>query len=110
MLQSTGQSTIVPSRPDLSRNVAERTRERSTRSGGAGKARIGPARARWPVRTFRLEDPLGPDLFAATTADERLAMMWPLAPDAWAPAGRTMPDYPRDRMPGRVIRPDGGAR
>ena len=115
MLQSTGQSTIVPSRPDLSHNVAERTRERSTRSGGAGKARIGPARearrtarARWPVRTFRLEDPPGPDLFAATTADERPAMMWPPAPDAWAPAGRTMPDYPRNRMPVRVIRPDGG--
>lgn len=108
---------MVPSRTDLSCNVAEPTHERSTRSGKAGKARIDSARearraarARWPVRTFRLEDPPGPDLSATTTADERLAMMWPLALDAWAFAGRPVPDYPRDRMPVRVIRPDGGQR
>ena len=65
------------------------------------------ARATWPVRKFRLEDQPGPDLFATTTADERLAMMWTLALDAWAFAGWTIPDYPRHRMPVRVIRPAG---
>ena len=68
----------------------------------------------WPVRSGRcassgLEDEPGPDLSATTTADERLAMMWPLARDAWALAGRAIPDYPRDRTPVRVIRPAGRA-
>ena len=66
------------------------------------------ARAHWPVRKFRLEDAPGPDLSTSTTAQERLAMMWPLACEAWALAGRAMPDYPRHRMPIRVIRPAGG--
>lgn len=66
------------------------------------------ARAHWPVRKFRMEDEPGPDLSATTTADERLAMMWPLARDTWTIAGRTIPDYSRDRMPIRVIRPTGG--
>ena len=65
-------------------------------------------RARWPVRMFRLEDAPGPDLSATTTAEERLAMMWPLAREAWSLAGRAIPDYPRDRTPIRVIRPAGG--
>ena len=65
------------------------------------------ARARWPVRRFRLEDAPGPDLSATTTAEERLAMMWPLACEVWSLAGRVIPDYPRDRMPIRVIRPSG---
>ena len=66
------------------------------------------ARAQWLVRKFRLEDAPGPDLSASTTAEERLAMMWPLAREAWTLAGRPIPDYPRDRMPIRVIRPPGG--
>ena len=65
------------------------------------------ARAQWPVRKFRLAEEPGPDLSATTTADERLAMMWPLARDAWTLAGRTIPDYPRDRMPVRVVRSAG---
>ena len=66
------------------------------------------ARAQWPVRKVRLEDESGPDLSATTTAEERLAMMWPLACEAWSLAGRAMPEYPRDRMPIRVIQPAGG--
>ena len=66
------------------------------------------ARAHWPVRKLRLEDAPGPDLSATTTAEERLAMMWPLACEAWTLAGRTIPDYPRHRMPIRVIRPTRG--
>ena len=60
------------------------------------------------MRKFRLEDAPGPDLSATTTTEERLAMMWPLACEAWSLAGRAIPDYPRDRMPVRVIRPAGG--
>ena len=66
------------------------------------------ARATWPARTFRLEDQPGPDLSATTTADERLAMMWTLALDVWAFAGRAIPEYPRHRTPVRVIHPAGG--
>ena len=64
------------------------------------------ARAHWPVRKFRLGAEPGPDLSATTTAEERLAMMWPLAREAWILAGRSIPDYPRNRTPIRVIRPD----
>ena len=64
------------------------------------------ARARWPVRKFRLGAEPGPDLSATTTASERLAMMWPLAREAWAFSGRDIPDYPRHRSPIRIIRPD----
>jgi hypothetical protein len=39
------------------------------------------------------------DLSATTTAAERLGMMWRLARDAWAVAGRPIPDYPRERTP-----------
>ena len=62
------------------------------------------ARAHWPVRKFQLGEEPGPDLTETTTVDERLAMMWPLACEAWILAGRAIPDYPRSRMPVRVIR------
>jgi len=63
------------------------------------------ARAHWPARVFRLEEAPGPDLSATTTADERLAMMWPLAREAWSLAGRPIPQLPRHLTPVRVIRP-----
>ncbi len=63
------------------------------------------ARAGWPVRVFRLEEAPGPDLSATTTADERLAMMWPLAREAWTLARHPIPTYPRHRTPVRVMRP-----
>ena len=82
--------------------------------GGAGGTRIDSsraarraARAHWPVRTYRLGDEPGPDLSSTTTAHERLAMMWPLAREAWTLSGRVIPDYPRDRTPVRVVRPPG---
>jgi len=43
----------------------------------------------------------GRDLRAATTAEERLAMMWPLALDCWSLTGRPMPDYERRDAPVR---------
>ena len=65
------------------------------------------ARAGWPVRVFRLGEEPSDDLSDRTTAEERLAMMWPLAVDAWTASGRVLPEYPRDRMPVRVVRDSG---
>ncbi|MXW34351.1 MAG: hypothetical protein F4X11_20910 [Acidobacteria bacterium] len=62
------------------------------------------ARDSWPVKAFRLGEEPGDDLSDRTTPEERIAMMWRLAVDAWTSAGRRLPAYTRDRMPGRVIR------
>ena len=61
-------------------------------------------RAAWPVEVFELGTEPSDDLSDRTTAEERLAMMWPLAVEAWTTSGRPLPDYPRHRMPCRVIR------
>jgi hypothetical protein len=59
-------------------------------------------RADWPVtRTTlaaELETRPGP-----LPPDEALAMMWQLALDAWASAGRAIPDYPRRATPIRKV-------
>lgn len=57
----------------------------------------------WPVRVFPLGREPGDDLSATTTPEQRLAMMWPLALEAWALTGRPMPDYARETMPVRVV-------
>lgn len=62
------------------------------------------ARGSWPVKSFRLGEEPGDDLSERTTPEERIAVMWRLAIDAWISAGRRLPTYSRDRMPGRVIR------
>ena len=62
------------------------------------------ARASMPIRVFRLGEEQGDDLSECTTPEERIAMMWPLAVDAWTSAGRRLPEYSRDRMPGRIAR------
>lgn len=59
------------------------------------------ARANWPVTVHRLGDEPPP---APTTAEQRLAMMWELAVQAWALAGRPIPDYDRAHTPMRVLR------
>ena len=69
--------------------------------GAAARRR---ARGSWPVRVFRLGEEPGDDLSASTTPEERIAMMWPLAAEAWAAAGRRIPAYGRDRAPARVVR------
>lgn len=60
-------------------------------------------RRNWPIRRFRQGQEPGDDLSASTTAEERLAMMWPLAREAWTLMGG-VPDYPRAQAPGRVVR------
>lgn len=41
----------------------------------------------------------GDDLSATTTPQERLAMMWPLAREAWSLTGRPLPGYSRSETP-----------
>jgi hypothetical protein len=63
------------------------------------------ARAEWPIARFSLgQEPLD-DLSAATTAADRVAMMWRLAVDAWRLAGRRLPTYDRRSIPARLYRP-----
>ena len=62
-------------------------------------------RASWPVARHALGQEPGDDLSATTTPAERLAMMWPLACEAWRVAGRSMPTYSRKTIPGRLFRP-----
>jgi hypothetical protein len=61
-------------------------------------------RAAWPVRVYRLGEEPGDDLSGETTAAQRLAMMWPLAVEAWAVAGKTLPTYGRHELPLRTRR------
>jgi len=61
-------------------------------------------RAGWPVAVRHLgagDD----DISDVTTAAERIAMMWPLAQEAWRLAGRPIPSYDRCHTPSRVFRP-----
>jgi hypothetical protein len=59
------------------------------------------ARGKWPVRKYRLGNEPSDDLRDATTAEERLQMMWPLTVDAWAVSGKQLPDYDRSAAPVR---------
>ncbi len=61
-------------------------------------------RKAWPIRVVPLGAESDDDLSGSTTAEERLAMMWPLACEAWATMGRPIPDYPRTQAPVRVVR------
>ncbi len=63
-----------------------------------------PGRSSWPVRRYRLGGEPSDDLGATTTPDERLAMMWPLALEAWSLARRPIPDYSRAQTPVRRSR------
>jgi len=58
----------------------------------------------WVVRKYLLGHEPGDDLSASTTPEERLAMMWPLALDAWSLAGKRIPDYQRRDAPVRIYR------
>jgi hypothetical protein len=61
--------------------------------------RAAAGRGSWPVRSFRLgTEPLD-DLRATSTAEERLAMMWPLALEAFSLTGRPLPGYRRAETP-----------
>ena len=63
-------------------------------------------RRNWPVRMGTLTEMEGdePDLSATTTVEERFAMMWQLAKDAWAFRGEPVGEPPFPRHPVRLIR------
>jgi hypothetical protein len=81
--------------------VDERKR---TADDGSERRRRAAARRDWPVSIHRLGQEPSDDLSATTTAEERLAMVWPLTLEAWRLAGRELPSYARAEMPVRVIR------
>jgi hypothetical protein len=56
-------------------------------------------RKTWPGGKYRLGEEPGANLRRRTTAEERLAMMWPLALDAWGLSGRPIPRYARHETP-----------
>ena len=63
------------------------------------------ARQSWPIRRFALgAEPLV-DERDPSTPDEHLALVWTLTRAQWQLAGLPFPDYARDQMPGRVLRP-----
>lgn len=60
------------------------------------------ARANWPIRATTLGDEA--PAVDGSTAEQRLAMMWELVVQAWAIAGKAIPDYDRAHTPVRRIR------
>jgi hypothetical protein len=58
-------------------------------------------RSNWPIRVSRLGDDADDAL--DTTAEQRLSMMWELVTQAWAIAGRAIPDYDRAHTPVRKV-------
>jgi hypothetical protein len=64
-------------------------------------------RGTWPVRRCAPGEETE-DLSHCTTASERIAMMWPLALEAWGLAGLPIPDYPREAAPIRRLQGPGG--
>jgi hypothetical protein len=58
-------------------------------------------RRSWPVVKTTLTEQ--PDVLAFSP-EKSLRMMWQLATDAWASAGRTLPVYSRANMPVRRLR------
>jgi hypothetical protein len=68
------------------------------------RRRRAAARRSWPVRRYALGSEPSDDLSASTTAEERLAMVWPLTLEAWSLAGLPIPDYDRRNAPVRVVR------
>ena len=56
-------------------------------------------RGTWPVRRTTLDDDGRAELLAATTPEERIAMMDELSREAWTLAGRPYPIYDRKDAP-----------
>jgi len=70
---------------------------RETTSTGSSRRR------EWTVRKYNLGHEPGDDLSDSTTPEERLAMMWPLALEAWTLSGAGVPDYDRRSTPVRRL-------
>ena len=61
-------------------------------------------RATWPIQRYRLGEEPSDDLSAVTTVEERIAMMWPLAVDAFSHNGGLSERTPRHTWPVRIRR------
>jgi len=61
-------------------------------------------RRAWPVRKYALGSEPSDDLSGSTTPEQRIAMMWPLALEAWSLTGDPLPDYARRDAPVRKLR------
>ena len=59
--------------------------------------------SQWPVRRFDLGHEPVRDPLDRSTVDERIAMMWPLAKEAWSVAGKSIANYERKDMPGALV-------
>jgi hypothetical protein len=69
-------------------------------SHGARPTAVAAAgRETWPVRVYRLGADPSDDISATSTPEQRLAMMWPLALEAFSLVGRPLPDYRRSETP-----------
>lgn len=60
-------------------------------------------RSAWPVKRVKLGQE-SDDLSGETSAADRIAMMWPLALEAWGVAGLPIPAYERKDAPSRLVR------
>jgi hypothetical protein len=75
----------------------------------SSRAERARARAGWPGRVTTLDDQDDAAIVRGHTASERIAMVHRVTLDAWAATRRSIPQYSRSEMPGRVIRArDGG--
>ncbi len=101
---------LQSARPGAGRRMESWSGSRVFRYNRAVKRRHGhpgpdaSGRRGWIVRKYALGHEPGDDLSASTTAEERLAMMWPLAVEAWALSGAGIPDYDRRAAPVRKFR------
>ncbi len=75
-----------------------------SKTGASDIERRRRARAGWPISAHRLDEGTD-DISDVTEPGERIAMMWPLAQEAWRLSGRPIPDYDRAHLPCRVFRP-----
>jgi hypothetical protein len=57
------------------------------------------SRRTWPIELRALNAPVRDDLSKTTTAEERLAMVWPLTVEGWSLAGEPIPGYSRRHTP-----------
>jgi hypothetical protein len=61
-------------------------------------------RQSWPIRVAALDASAGAEV--PGDAGARVAAVWRISLDASLLSGRSLPDYTRAEMPGRVIRSD----
>ena len=58
----------------------------------------------WPLQSYPLGAEPSENLSGTTSATERIAMMWPLALEAWNLAGLPIPAGPIADLPSRIVR------